>query len=351
MVSIIINNYNYGRFLAAAIESALQQTHPYCEVIVVDDGSTDHSHTIIQHYGSQIVSVLKDNGGQASALNAGFAQSQGELVIFLDADDLLLPQIAQAAWDAFQTTGQTAKVQYRMQVVDRDGLPTGAIKPSPHLPLPSGDLRRQELTFPFDLTWMATSGNAFARWALYQIMPIPEADFPILADYYLAHLTPLLGNVLFLDEIGACYRVHRQNHYALSTPTLNLEQIRRTILYAQRTHRYIHQVAGQLGLTQADSTAPDLSIVSLVNRLVSLRLDPARHPVANDHAWPLLLLGLRAAWRRFDVALPMRLLFAGWFLALTILPVGVAHRLAEQFFFPEKRPRLNRLLRILQGAS
>src|SRR5512140_2792158 len=91
LVSIIITNYNYGRFLASAIESALRQRYPAIEVIVVDDGSTDNSREVMGCYEKRIVPVFKQNGGQASSMNAGFSQSHGEIVIFLDADDMLLP--------------------------------------------------------------------------------------------------------------------------------------------------------------------------------------------------------------------------------------------------------------------
>lgn len=92
LASILINNYNYGRYLADAIDSALGQTYPNTEVIVVDDGSTDHSRDVIQQYGDRIIAVFKENGGQASALNAGFAASRGEIIFLLDADDAFLPE-------------------------------------------------------------------------------------------------------------------------------------------------------------------------------------------------------------------------------------------------------------------
>src|SRR5688572_3590972 len=95
-VSIVINNYNYGRFLAASIDSALGQTYPRTETIVVDDGSTDDSREVIQRYAGRVRAILKANGGQASAVNTGFAACQGEVVIFLDSDDMLLPDIAAA---------------------------------------------------------------------------------------------------------------------------------------------------------------------------------------------------------------------------------------------------------------
>jgi glycosyltransferase involved in cell wall biosynthesis len=68
LVSVIINNYNYGRFLGEAIDSVLNQTYQRTETIVVDDGSTDNSREIIAGYGDRIIPVLKANGGQ----NSGF---------------------------------------------------------------------------------------------------------------------------------------------------------------------------------------------------------------------------------------------------------------------------------------
>ena len=59
LVSIIITNYNYEKFLAGAIDSALQQTYPMKEIIVVDDGSTDNSCQIINSYGNRIISIFR----------------------------------------------------------------------------------------------------------------------------------------------------------------------------------------------------------------------------------------------------------------------------------------------------
>src|SRR3712207_2571509 len=100
-ISIVVNNHNYGRFLRVAIDSALGQTLTPTEVIVVDDGSTDDSRAIIAGYGDRVVAILKENGGQGSAFNAGFAASHGQAVIFLDADDVLLPDIAEQVAAAF----------------------------------------------------------------------------------------------------------------------------------------------------------------------------------------------------------------------------------------------------------
>ena len=91
LVSIIINNYNYGRFLGKAIDSALKQTYAYTEIVVVDDGSTDNSRKVIASYGNQIIPVFKQNGGQGSAFNAGFKICNGDAICFLDSDDFFIP--------------------------------------------------------------------------------------------------------------------------------------------------------------------------------------------------------------------------------------------------------------------
>lgn len=102
--SIIIPNYNYGRFVGKAIESALAVEWPDVEVIVVDDGSTDNSRAIIESFGNSITAIFQPNGTQRVACNTGFAQSSGDAVIFLDSDDVLMPSVALEAAAAWSET-------------------------------------------------------------------------------------------------------------------------------------------------------------------------------------------------------------------------------------------------------
>lgn len=331
------------------IESALCQSYQPIEVIVVDDGSTDRSREIIRSYGDRIITVLKDNGGQASALNAGFAHSRGDIIIFLDADDALCPHAAQRVADAFRAQPQTAKVQYRMQVINENGNPTAVIKPPRHIPLPAGDLKEQELLFPFDLAWLPTSGNAFSRPALRDIFPIPEDEYgKVGADWYVAHLTPLFGRVISLSDVCAYYRVHARNHYELSEPQLNLAHIRQTIIYCDITRSLLLKYAERLGLS--DRPSEILSVSYVANRITSQKLEPDRHPVGGDTPRKLFKLALIAISRRSDVAALMRTLFGLWFALMVVAPKPFAYRLAQVFFFPERRQGLNRWLGTLHSV-
>jgi glycosyltransferase involved in cell wall biosynthesis len=90
-VSVIIPNYNYGRFLSGAIESVMAQTYSNIEIIVVNNGSTDDSLRILSKYSDEITVVNQANLGQSGARNSGLLKSKGEYIAFLDADDYWNP--------------------------------------------------------------------------------------------------------------------------------------------------------------------------------------------------------------------------------------------------------------------
>ena len=92
LVSIIIPCHNAERWITESIRSALDQTYPHVEVIVIDDGSTDQSLNAIRSFGNQLVWETGPNRGTNHARNRGFALSKGQYIQFLDADDYLLPE-------------------------------------------------------------------------------------------------------------------------------------------------------------------------------------------------------------------------------------------------------------------
>jgi glycosyltransferase involved in cell wall biosynthesis len=342
-VDVIVNNHNYGRFVSAAVRSALTQTHPRVRVIVVDDGSTDDSRTTLGSYAHTVDVVFKDQGGQASAFNAGVERSRGHITIFLDADDVLRPEAAATVAAAFAATPAAVRVQYRMEVIDADGRVTGEIKPPAHLPLPSGDVRAAELTFPFDLVSLPTSGNAFRTDALRHLLPIPERAFARSADWYVVHLVPLLGPIVSLDAVAARYRVHGRNSYEPQAAELDLDHVRQTITYAAATTRELYRVSTNLGLTRPHEEI--LSVSDLFNRLVSVKLERSLHPIADDTTRRLVVKGTRASLRRFDVSWPMKILYIASFWTLAAAPRRLAGPTATLVLFPQRRERVNRLLR------
>jgi glycosyltransferase involved in cell wall biosynthesis len=345
-VDVVVTNHNYGRFLAEAIESACSQTHPEVSVVVVDDGSSDGSRELLRSFEDRVEVVLKEQGGQASALNAGIERCRGEVLLVLDADDVLRPHAAERVAAAFAAGPQLSKVQFPMEIVDAEGNPTGAVKPAGHLRAPVGDQRRAELASPFDLPWLPGGGTGFRTAAVRRILPIPAPDYPRSgADWYLVHLTALLGEAALLEEVCASYRVHGGNAYELAGEEIDLDHVREAIVFAGATTRSLESLADQLGL---ERPARILSYADLANRLVSLRLQPGRHPVATDRRLSLLRDALRATRRRADVSVPMKILLVAWFALAALAPRRLARRLAELFLFPEKRPGANRVLGRLQ---
>src|SRR5213592_2920150 len=91
LVSVIIPCHNHAHLLPAAIDSALAQTYPEVEVVVVNDGSGDDTSDVAKQYGSKVTLVEQLNSGLSAARNAGIGAAKGEFFVLLDADDALLP--------------------------------------------------------------------------------------------------------------------------------------------------------------------------------------------------------------------------------------------------------------------
>lgn len=214
LVSIIVNNYNYGSFIKDAIDSALNQTYSNIEVIVVDDGSTDDSRQIISEYGNKIIPIFKRNGGQASALNAGYKVSHGEVIMFLDADDMLLSGAIENATKLFEAS-DVVKVHWPLQRVNQSGENTGGVVPQNQLA--EGSLLDSLVMFGpayFSETAFGppTSGNAWSRYFLDNVFPLSEKEYRTGGvDYHLFVLAPVFGEIRKLEQPQGNYRIHGGN--------------------------------------------------------------------------------------------------------------------------------------------
>jgi glycosyltransferase involved in cell wall biosynthesis len=212
-VSIIINNYNYGKFLSEAIDSALNQTYSYHEVIVVDDGSTDNSREIIEGYKDKIVPVLKENGGQASAFNTGFAASKGDIICFLDSDDSFLPEKIEKIIKIFENYKDVNWCFHLLSLMDIKS--KKILKNSYESPSSEWDFRSQVRKGRLPYIPFATSSLCFRRTILQEILPMPEA-IKITSDNYLKFTAFALSEGFFLNEELTIQNIHENNAYTLS---------------------------------------------------------------------------------------------------------------------------------------
>ena len=211
LVSIIINNYNYGSFLAEAIDSALNQTYSPVEVIVVDDGSTDNSREIIANYKDRIIPLLQENGGQASAYNAGFAASSGEIICFLDSDDWFLPEKVALVVKEFQADSEIGWCFNTLRLVnDKTNKEIGLTRQNGVGKCDFRDLVKQGTP----LYVPPSSGLCFRRSLLAQIIPIPEV-FINGADGYPMKAAPVLSPGFMMEQALTIMRVHGSNNSTL----------------------------------------------------------------------------------------------------------------------------------------
>jgi glycosyltransferase involved in cell wall biosynthesis len=225
LMSIVINNYNYGSFLRQAIESALAQTYPHIEIVVVDDGSTDDSCDVIRSFGSKIVPVLKANEGHGSTFNAGFTASHGEIVCFLDADDIFLPDKVSRVVKSWREHPTASLIYHLMQSVDIAQRPIGKIWPAG---IWCGDIRQRVERSGGWWPCPTSSGLCAARSYLSCVLPMPLEPYRMCAESYITGLAPFFGPVVGIPEPLAMLRIHGKNSFSWG-PTRNREHLRRSL--------------------------------------------------------------------------------------------------------------------------
>ncbi len=219
LITVLITAYNYSEYIQQAIDSVLSQDYPpdKIQILVVDDGSTDDTSERVKKYGSRIDYFHKPNGGQASALNFGFARARGEIVALLDADDLFVPSKLVRLAQAFRQDPAIGIVYHPMVEwdVQRNERRTSASH------LFSGDLRSSPEEF-ISYPVLPASCTSFRRRDVNPLLPIPET-IRMLADAYLVILLPLISPVLALSEPLTIYRIHGSNSYYAYEQEMSLQ--------------------------------------------------------------------------------------------------------------------------------
>jgi len=209
VVTVLIDTFNYGRFIDEAIRSVLIQDFPaeQMEIVVVDDGSTDDTRERVAQYADRVQYFYKPNGGQASAFNFGIGKARGEYVALLDADDYWVPSKLSKVVKAFESGPDVSLVYHRFQefrmetcewrLGDFNGV--------------SGFIPRDKISALL-FTACQTSGLTFRTEMVRKLLPLDER-MTIQADGLLAALIIFLGPAIAIDEPLAVYRIHGTNLY------------------------------------------------------------------------------------------------------------------------------------------
>jgi glycosyltransferase involved in cell wall biosynthesis len=257
LVSILVSNYNYAHFIVETIQSVLEQTYSKFELIICDDGSTDNSVQIIENYvrtDSRLQLIRKANGGQASGFNAAFAASRGEIISFLDSDDLFLPNKVEQIVADFQDHPIAGFVIHRVIRMTADLRRQGVWPLSDSLP--SGWYGTRLLQDGGILPYAPpTSGLSLHRDVAGRLFPLPLED-PLgrCPDQVITRLAPFLTSVTRENQALSSYRLHAHNSYGPSRVTA--ESIKREIEYSEALWVAQKRYLGTIDHRLADSFQP-----------------------------------------------------------------------------------------------
>lgn len=209
----LINNYNYANFLPEAINSALNQTTKFDEIIIVDDASTDNSTEIITKFSREdnIKCVLKDkNQGQLSSFNEGFIAATGDLIFFLDADDIYEPKYLEHTLNFYQCNREC---DFLFCAYQKFGVEEGIFLED-ELDLDLGYSVLKTLCLG---EWIGsiTSTLSMRREIANKILPIPYTDdWRVRADDCLVWGASVVGaKKFYTSEPMVMYRIHRSNNF------------------------------------------------------------------------------------------------------------------------------------------
>jgi glycosyltransferase involved in cell wall biosynthesis len=336
-LSVIIANYNYRDFVGAAISSALAVDWPDKEVIVVDDASTDDSRSVIKGFHGEVAAYFRPKSNQLGAHIFGFEQSTGDIVIFLDADDLLEPEVMQEVAKVWRPG--VSKVQYRMNLIDAAGAQLGTALPQFPLRDDPEKLRR---TFLRTMTYTTPpgSGNAYSRdfvRTAFAMAPhtIPESDAILLT------LAPMMGDILTIWRPLARIRFHTTNTWGMRS--LEPAKIRKRLQQDAELALLFAAAAQRLQLPAAHDPLTR-NFNHLQFRFASRLVDPSAHPFPRD---TVIRLGSRliyAAITYSQMPLRERTILLGWIIACALTPSSYRRALIEWRFVAISRPAVVRTL-------
>lgn len=319
-ISVIVTNYNYDKYVGAAIESALTLSYPDTEVIVVDDGSSDNSRDVIQKYEGSVKAFYIENSTQRVAANIGFANSTGDIVIFLDSDDILPSGLPSEILKVL--TAGTSKVGFKMRRIDEDGVAFGAEFPSYPVgvtPAAIATWARKTAAYPT----APGSANAYTRRFLNRILPADESVGDFLDSACLA-AAPFFGDVINVPTVVVGYRRHGRNDSDL---TANPARFAREVCRARLRWSFAQRQVRLLGGEPLEDAALYRSRELLQLRAAARRCSGTGEGLDRDSLARLAFDALRAPVHPGPEGISKRLLISCWTLAVIFTPWRIASSL------------------------
>jgi glycosyltransferase involved in cell wall biosynthesis len=220
LVSIITPSYNQGQFLEATLCSVLEQDYPRLEYIVIDGGSTDDSPQIIEHYASRLAYwESQADRGQAHAINKGLQHARGDILGWLNSDDLLLPGAVSRAVQVFTEYPQVDVVYGRLERIDA----SGRLLPTPLLPKDRVD---------FDLSQVlgecvVNQPGSFWRKRVMEQVGVLDEELHYSLDYeYWIRLALAGARFMHLPDTVARFRLSSGSKTVGQTAVMAQEQLR-----------------------------------------------------------------------------------------------------------------------------
>lgn len=289
-VAVVITSYNHAHFLLEAIQSVLAQSHPADEILVVDDGSTDHTADVVSQC-ADVVLLQQKNQGLSAARNAGLKTAQSDKVVFLDADDRLLPEAIAAGLACFANAPACGLVYGGYRRIDKHGRALGreCYKPvgrRPYLDMLRGNQIGMHATVMYDRARLIDSGGfdvGVKRCEDYDVYLRMSRDGPVsshpqLVAEYRWHGANMSSNHReMLDWALRVHDRHEETARALGAAATDWKQGRRTwrgyyageMLGSTRRQWAADPslVAATRGVLRAMATAPLATTKSLLQTL------------------------------------------------------------------------------------
>jgi glycosyltransferase involved in cell wall biosynthesis len=247
LVTALICNYNYGRFLAEAVDSALSQTWENIEVIVVDDGSTDNSREVLARYGDRIRVIQKENDGQASAFNVGIAAARGEIICFLDSDDTWSSDKVSKVVEKYRE-GPWGLVCHDLELMDGEGADIDGRGWCDYesVTLSQGDIFGAVVRGGYPWVFSPTSGMSLPTSLARTLLPLPEKQWRICADTPLAYAAMCHAPVGVLSGQWGRYRLHGANGFGSVNDDPILGRIV-GVVHPARCYLYLRDYLSRIG--------------------------------------------------------------------------------------------------------